>query len=76
MTESIENKKRELAGRGVNLTLINKQTADKHWLWHRRYSSIDEYYECPSCGAKFDDVWMEFLSCVWGKSRLTFTKSS
>ena len=30
MTESIENKKRELAGRGVNLTLINEQTTDKH----------------------------------------------
>ena len=57
MSKSIENKKRELAGRGVNLTLINKQTADKHWLlWHRQYSSIDEYYECPYCGAKFDDV--------------------
>ena len=43
MTESIENKKRELAGRGVNLTLINKETVDKHWLYHRQYSSIDEY---------------------------------
>lgn len=56
MNKSIEDKKRELAGRGFNLKLTGEQILDAQWIYHRKNSSIDDYYECPCCGAKFDDI--------------------